>query len=81
MNVARISANGQITVPIDVRKALGVKAGDKLVFFVNSNGEMIVKNAAHVLTGEMQMSPAAKPDEAQAGKVAEPNDAGYYIVM
>ncbi len=29
MNLARVSANGQITVPAEVRKSLGLKPGDK----------------------------------------------------
>ena len=32
MNLARVSANGQITVPAEVRKSLGLKPGDKILF-------------------------------------------------
>lgn len=46
MNLAKISANGQITVPIEVRRKLNVKAGDKLLFIEGPNGEIIVENAA-----------------------------------
>jgi len=31
-NQAKISSRGQITVPRDVRRVLGVRAGDRLVF-------------------------------------------------
>lgn len=30
--LARISRNGQITLPNDVRRAMGVRAGDRLLF-------------------------------------------------
>ena len=33
MNLAKISANGQITVPVEIRRQLGLKSGDKIRFF------------------------------------------------
>ncbi len=29
MNLAKVSSNGQITVPIEIRRKLGLKSGDK----------------------------------------------------
>ena len=46
MNLAKISANGQITVPIEIRKLLGLKSGDKILFFQNTNGEVVIDNAS-----------------------------------
>ena len=46
MNLAKLSSNGQITVPVEVRKELDLKAGDKLLFFKNPNGEIVVGNAS-----------------------------------
>lgn len=46
MNLAKISANGQITVPIEIRKLLGLKSGDKILFFQNTNGEIVIGNAS-----------------------------------
>lgn len=46
MNLAKVSSNGQITVPIEIRKLLGLKTGDKILFFQNSNGEIIINNAS-----------------------------------
>ncbi len=45
MNLAKISANGQITVPAEIRRVLGLKAGDKILFFQNPNGEIVINNA------------------------------------
>lgn len=39
---AKITSKGQITVPREVRKALGVKEGDKLIFELNGT-EMVVR--------------------------------------
>ncbi len=33
MNLAKISANGQITVPVEIRRLLGLKSGDKILFY------------------------------------------------
>ena len=46
MNLARVSQNGQLTVPIEIRRQLGLKAGDKILFFQNGNGEIVLSNAS-----------------------------------
>ena len=46
MNLAKISANGQITVPVEIRKLLGLKSGDKILFFQKPNGEIVINNAS-----------------------------------
>jgi AbrB family looped-hinge helix DNA binding protein len=44
MNLARITAKGQITIPVEIRKNLGVKEGDKVAFIKNNNGIMLVNS-------------------------------------
>lgn len=39
---AKITSKGQITIPLKVRQALGVKEGDRLIFEQNG-GEMVVR--------------------------------------
>ena len=46
MNLARVSANGQVTVPVEIRKKLNLKEGDKILFFERSDGEVIINNAS-----------------------------------
>ena len=46
MNLAKISSNGQITVPVEIRRLLGLKSGDKVLFFQNNNGERVINNAS-----------------------------------
>ena len=46
MNLAKISSNGQITVPAEIRRLLGLKSGDTILFFQNQNGEVVIHNAS-----------------------------------
>lgn len=46
MNLAKVSANGQITVPVEIRRLLGLKSGDKVLFFQKQNGEIVMSNAS-----------------------------------
>lgn len=45
MELAKITSKGQITLPVGIRKKLGVKDGDK-VLFVEDNGKVIIMNAS-----------------------------------
>ncbi len=55
MNLARVSSNGQITVPIEIRRKLSLKEGDKLMFF-EKNGEIVLKNSSLLAIREAQAS-------------------------
>lgn len=46
MNLAKISANGQITVPVEIRRLLGLKSGDKILFYQKQDGEVVVSNVS-----------------------------------
>ena len=46
MNLAKLSSNGQITVPVEVRRQLGLRSGDKILFFQRQNGDIVVSNAS-----------------------------------
>jgi len=56
MNVARVSANGQITVPVEIRRALKLKEGDKMLFFRKESGEIVVNNTSLVSIGNAQQA-------------------------
>ena len=45
MNLAKMSANGQITVPMEIRNLLNMKEGDK-ISFIDRGGEIIIDNAS-----------------------------------
>jgi AbrB family looped-hinge helix DNA binding protein len=46
MNLAKVSANGQVTVPIEIRRKLMLKEGDKILFIERENGEIVINNAS-----------------------------------
>ena len=54
MNIAKVSANGQITVPVEIRRALKLKEGDKVIFYQRDNGEIVVNNTSLVAIQELQ---------------------------
>ncbi len=46
MNLAKISTNGQITIPIEIRRKLKLESGDKILFIERNNGEIVLSNAS-----------------------------------
>lgn len=46
MNLAKLSSNGQITVPVEIRRQLGLKSGDKILFLQKPDGEIVISNAS-----------------------------------
>ena len=46
MNIVRLSANGQITVPVEIRRLLDLKFGDKILLYQNKSGEIVLDNAS-----------------------------------
>ena len=45
MELAKITTRGQITIPVEIRKKLCVRDGDKVVF-LEEQGRIIIENAA-----------------------------------
>lgn len=45
MNLAKLSSNGQVTVPVEVRRRLHLVPGDKVLFLEKENGEVVVVKA------------------------------------
>lgn len=43
--VATVTSKGQITIPAETRRVLGVKPGDKLTFEHTAGGDMFVRKA------------------------------------
>ena len=71
MNLAKVSTNGQITIPIEVRRLLGLKSGDKMLFFQNAQGEIVVDNASREAIRKAQ---AAFADAAKDMGISDESD-------
>ena len=46
---AKVMAKGQITIPKDVREALGVASGDRVTFVVEGNTVRMVNSAVYAM--------------------------------
>ena len=74
MNLAKVSANGQITVPLEIRRALNLKPGDKVLFVQNQEGQITIGNASSqaiykvqtVFEGAIESMGVANEDDVQA---------------
>ena len=53
MDIARISVKGQVTIPIAIRKTLGLKEGDKVIF-AEKDGNIILINSNRLAFEELQ---------------------------
>jgi AbrB family looped-hinge helix DNA binding protein len=47
MELAKITTRGQVCLPIEIRRKLKVREGDKIVF-LEENGKIVVENAARM---------------------------------
>jgi len=64
MNLAKLSANGQITVPAEVRRRLHLVPGDKVLFVEKPNGEVVVTKAGLVALAPVQAAFGGAASEA-----------------
>lgn len=46
---AKVMAKGQITIPKDVRKILGVESGDRVSFIVEGNTVRLINSAVYAM--------------------------------
>ena len=71
MNLAKVSANGQITVPIEIRRLLALKTGDKVLFMQKQDGDIVISNAS---ANAIRKAQAAFAGAAEAMGVANEED-------
>jgi AbrB family looped-hinge helix DNA binding protein len=53
MELAKVTLRGQITIPLAIRKRLGVKDGDKVIF-LEENGRVVIENSIKVALKDVQ---------------------------
>lgn len=75
MDLAKVSSKGQVTIPIDIRKKLNIREGDK-VLFAEQNGSITIVNASMYALKEAQ---AAFEGEAEKAGFKNEQDVVDYI--
>ena len=63
LDVARISIKGQVTIPVEIRKRLKLKDGDKVVF-IEKSGEIVLMNSNRFAFEEFQREMAGEAEKA-----------------
>ena len=63
MELSRISSKGQVTIPIDIRKKLSLKEGDK-VLFMEEAGKVFIANASLVALQKIQLAMEGEAEKA-----------------
>ena len=63
IDVSRISSKGQVTIPIEIRKALRLKEGEKVAFILDNNGRAVFANASLLALQETQQAFAGAAEQ------------------
>lgn len=67
---AKVMAKGQVTIPKDIRKVLGVENGDRVSFIVEGNTVRIVNSAVYA----MQLLQSEMAGEAERTSLTSDDD-------
>ena len=68
VNDARVMSKGQVTIPKNVRAALGIDTGDRVTFIVDGNSVRVVNSAVYAL---MRFQEQMKGEAGKAGILSE----------
>ncbi|MCL2881837.1 MAG: type II toxin-antitoxin system PrlF family antitoxin [Coriobacteriia bacterium] len=63
MDLSTVTTNGQVTIPAEVRRLLGVKPGNKVLFFQRANGDVVIDNASVAAIKKAQAAFAGAAEE------------------
>ena len=67
---AKVMANGQVTIPKDIREILGVSSGDRITFVVENGSVRVVNSAIYA----MQMLQTQMAGEAEVADIVSDED-------
>lgn len=68
VNDARVMSKGQVTIPKNVRAALGIDTGDRVTFIVDGTNVRVVNSAVYALT---RLQEQMKGEAEKAGLMSE----------
>lgn len=72
---AKVMSKGQVTIPKDVRRVLGVESGDKVTFIVEGNTARVVNAAVYA----MQVLQQQMRGQAQAVGITSEEDVASLV--
>ena len=70
MELAKVTTSGQITIPVQIRRRLGIKEGDKIMFMEEGN-KVIILNSSHIALEKLQ---SAMEEEAVKAGINDEED-------
>lgn len=74
VNDARVMSKGQVTIPKNVRAALGIETGDRVTFIVDGTNVRVVNSAVYAL---MRLQEQMKGEAEKVGFMSEDNVAEW----
>ena len=74
VNDARVMSKGQVTIPKNVRAALGIDTGDRVTFIVDGTNVRVVNSAVYAL---MRFQEQMNGEAEKAGLISEENIAEW----
>ncbi len=63
MDIAKVSSKGQVTIPVEIRRKLGLKEGGKVIFLEKGN-EVILINSNQLAFAEFQKEMMGEAEKA-----------------
>ena len=66
MELAKVTSSGQITIPVQIRRKLGIKEGDKVMFLEDGNRVMLL-NSSQIALEKLQSAMEGEAERAGIG--------------
>ena len=63
MELAKVTSSGQITIPVQIRRKLGIKEGDKVMFLEEGN-RVVMVNSSLIALEKLQKAMEGAAEEA-----------------
>ena len=63
MEIAKVTSNGQITIPSDIRRRLSIKDGDKVLFLESDDGVLML-NSSMIALRQLQKDMEGEAEKA-----------------
>lgn len=63
MEITKMTSKGQITIPIEIRKALKLEEGSKVAFVTDDEGRFYIMNSSFIALKNIQASFAGEAEK------------------